>query len=96
MSGYVQQLPFKQRAKKALVAAWSAGAAASLATFGASLATEVPRTRDGWLAIGGAAIGVGIGAALVAGRATYNTRNAGTVNGSEPPAASGSVHGGHL
>jgi hypothetical protein len=90
----VQLAPFGQRAKKALVAAWVAGVSAALAAFGASLATEVPRTRDGWLAIGGAAIGVGIGAALVAGRATFNAENTG-VGAPEGPtrfAQGGPVH----
>lgn len=66
-------VPFKDRARKAVVAAWSAGITAALAAAGASLATEVPRTSAGWAGLVGAAAAVGLTAALVAGRATYSS-----------------------
>lgn len=71
------KLPLRQRARKAF-------AAAGVAFVGAvalALGTEVPRTREGWFALVGAAAGV----ALAAGVATFRARNAGTgPNGSEP------------
>lgn len=66
-------VPFKERAHKAVVAAWSAGITAALAAAGAALATEVPQTGGGWGALVGGALAAGAAAALVAGRATFNS-----------------------
>lgn len=74
--GDTASLPFKQRAKKAVVAAWTAGVTTSLATAGAALATEVPRTGGGWGALVGGALAAGGAAALLAGRNTYMAKNA--------------------
>lgn len=66
-------VPFKDRARKAVVAGWSAGITAALAAAGASLATEVPRTSAGWGGLVGGALAAGAAAGLVAMRATYNS-----------------------
>ncbi len=64
-------VPFKHRALKALVAGWSAGITATLAAAGTGLATEVPRTGPGWVALASSAAGIGVVAAFIAARATY-------------------------
>lgn len=65
------------RIRKALVAAGSA----ALAVAGTQLAKDgVPANPDGWAGL----IVAMLGAAVVAGFATYSVRNAGTVNGSDP------------
>lgn len=69
----MSQVPFKDRARKAVVAGWSAGITATLAAAGAALATEVPKTGAGWGALAGGALAAGAAAALVAARATYNS-----------------------
>lgn len=70
--------PFAQRARKSI----SAGVAAALASFVTSVAAEVPKTRDGWIALVAASAGFGIAAAWT----TYKIRNKGTISGSEPAA----------
>lgn len=67
-------VPFKDRARKAVVAAWAAGVTATLSAAGASLVAEVPRTTAGWGALAGGAVAAGLAAALVAGRATFNSQ----------------------
>lgn len=52
--------------------AYAAGVTAAVGVLTTGLATEVPQTRDGWIALGAAALGAGIAAWL----ATYNVRNA--------------------
>lgn len=79
MTAPAPALPLRQRARKA----FSAAGVAFVGAIALAMGTEVPRTRDGWAAMIGSAVGV----ALAAGVATFFTRNAGTINGSEPPAA---------
>lgn len=64
-----------KRIRKALVAAGTATGGA----FVLGLFTEIPRTDEGWVALvlGSLAIGA------TAGRLTFQTRNAGTDNGSD-------------
>lgn len=64
------------RMKKALVAAGTAAVGAFLL----GLFTEIPQTRKGWVALVTGALLVGV----TAGRITYQTRNPGTDNGSDP------------
>lgn len=74
-------LPFRQRAKKALVAgALAAGGALVTSLVTAWQTQELPTTAEAWSALVLAALGVGV----AAGIATYKARNAGTINGSEP------------
>lgn len=49
-----------------------AGFGAALAAFFGSLATEIPRTQAGWLAIASAAVGAGV----VVGYGVWQTPNA--------------------
>jgi hypothetical protein len=70
------QLPLRQRARKAFGAAGTAFVGA----VALALATEIPKTQAGWLAMAGAAAGV----AAAAWIATFNIRNAGAGNGSDP------------
>lgn len=49
----------------------AAGVSAGLSVLFTGLATEIPRTSAGWLALGTSAVG----AALVAGYAVYGIRN---------------------
>ena len=73
--------PLIKRAKKAFVAgAWAAAGAFGVALVGMANGSGVPDTGKAWAALVAGCVGVGIGAAV----ATYNARNAGTVNGSEP------------
>lgn len=75
------------RIRKALVAALGA-------TLGAIVTALVnggqPATREGWAALVGGSVGVGV----VAGLATWGVRNAGTGQGSEPPPRHGPTHPG--
>ncbi len=65
------------RVRKALGAA----VAAALTAIGTKVQqTGLPESRDGWLALLGAALAIG----LVTGVGVYNLRNEGTVNGSDP------------
>lgn len=66
-------VPFGERARKAVVAGWSAGITAALSAAGAALVVEVPRTGPGWGALAGGALAAGVGAALLAMRATYQS-----------------------
>lgn len=76
------KLPLRQRARKAFGAAGTAFVGA----VAVALATEIPRTQAGWLAMLGAAAGV----ALAAGLATFNIRNPGQpAGGSDPLPAHG-------
>lgn len=75
--------PFVLRARKA----FAAGAAAAVGAFFTSFVAETPKTRDGWIALVAASIGVGV----AAGWSTYKIRNTATVEGSDPlPARRGS------
>lgn len=65
------------RIKKAVVAGF--GAAIS-AVWAALVNGDKPATNEGWAALIGGAVGLGIAAAI----ATYFARNAGTINGSDP------------
>lgn len=69
--------PFVLRARKAFMA----GAAAAAGAFFTSFVAETPKTRDGWIALVSASVGVGI----AAGWTTYKVRNTATVEGSDPP-----------
>lgn len=73
-----------KRVRKAVVAGVLAAGGAAVT----SLVAEIPQTSEGWAALISGAIGVGI----VTGIATYNAKNAGTVNGSDPR----TVHDGRM
>lgn len=79
MTSPIPRVPLMRRARKAFLAA--AGAAASAAI--ASLAAEVPRTNEGWVALVTGAIVAG----AVVGFGTFQIRNEATVQGSDPPPA---------
>jgi hypothetical protein len=65
------------RVRKAVLA----GLAAAVSLIGGALVNgDQPATSEGWVGL----IASALGAALVAGFATYQIRNAGTVNGSDP------------
>lgn len=65
------------RIRKALMA----GLMAALAIAGTQLAKDgLPANPDGWTGL----LGAMAGAFLVAAFAVYQTRNAGTINGSDP------------
>lgn len=51
--------------------AYAAGVTSAVGVLATGLVTEVPRTREGWVALGLAAVGAG----LSAGLATYNVKN---------------------
>jgi hypothetical protein len=69
--------PFILRARKA----FAAGAAAAAGAFFTSFVAETPKTRDGWIALVAASVGVGV----AAGWSVYKVRNSATVEGSDPP-----------
>lgn len=52
--------------------AYAAGLTAAVGVLTTGLATEIPKTRDGWIALAAAALGSGLAAWL----ATYNITNA--------------------
>jgi hypothetical protein len=84
MATFSSKPPFVLRARKAILA----GALAAAGAFVTSFMAETPKTRDGWIALVMAAIGIGIGA----GWSTYKIRNTATVQGSDPlPARPGTV-----
>ncbi len=63
--------------------------AAAAGTFVTGMATALvngdqPSTQEGWIAL----VGGCLGAAILAGAATYAVRNVGTVNGSDPAGGS--------
>lgn len=73
--------PLVKRAKKAFVAGfWAAVGAFGTAVVATANGEGVPDTSAAWAALIMGALGVGVVAAV----ATFNARNAGTVNGSDP------------
>ncbi len=52
--------------------AYTAALTAAVGVLTTGLATEIPKTRDGWVALGAAVLGAGV----VAWLATYNVSNA--------------------
>lgn len=73
--------PLIKRGKKAFVAgAMAALGAAAVALVGMANGSGVPDTAQAWVALVAGCVGAGV----LAGVATFNARNAGTVNGSDP------------